>query len=155
MLTTGYGYVHQLGNNRREVFIQRGYHSVYSASRISEKRYSRRNISDWSLVLPKDITPPNFKEKTFANSPKTLKFAKFFSVESFPLYGTTICKWLPLVLYYVTQTGESGSEATVVLVDCTLHLSLVSILWGLTVEGEDNRDTPSLNLGIPEGTQIL
>ena len=27
-------------------------------------------------------------EKTFADSPKTMKFAKVFSLESLPLYGT-------------------------------------------------------------------
>ena len=31
---------------------------------------------------------PNFTEKTFAYSHKTAKFAKVFSLESFPLYGT-------------------------------------------------------------------
>ena len=36
---------------------------------------------------PKDATPSNFAEKTFANSHKTAKFAKVFSLESFPLYG--------------------------------------------------------------------
>ena len=40
-----------------------------------------------SLVLPKDTTPPNFVEKTFTNSHKTLKFAKVFSLETFSLYG--------------------------------------------------------------------
>ena len=35
----------------------------------------------------KDTTPPNFTEKTFTNSHKTLKFVKVFSLESFPLYG--------------------------------------------------------------------
>ena len=29
----------------------------------------------------------NFAEKTFANGPKTSKFAKVFSLESFRLYG--------------------------------------------------------------------
>ena len=32
-------------------------------------------------------TPPNFAEKTFANSHKTLKLAKVFSLKSFPLYS--------------------------------------------------------------------
>ena len=36
----------------------------------------------------KDVTPPNFMEKTFANSHKTTKFMKVFSLESFPLYST-------------------------------------------------------------------
>ena len=40
------------------------------------------------IVPPKDAMPPNFAEKTFANSHKTLKFAKIFFLESFPLYGT-------------------------------------------------------------------
>ena len=31
---------------------------------------------------------PNFTEKTFAYSHKTVKFANVFSLESFPLYGT-------------------------------------------------------------------
>ena len=31
---------------------------------------------------------PNFAEKTFACSHKTAKFAKVFSLECFPLYGT-------------------------------------------------------------------
>ena len=31
-------------------------------------------------------TPPNFTEKTFVNGPQTLKSAKVFSLESFPLY---------------------------------------------------------------------
>ena len=42
---------------------------------------------DCSLVsLLKDAMSPNFVEKKFANSYKTLKFAKVFSLESFSLY---------------------------------------------------------------------
>ena len=37
--------------------------------------------------MPRDATPPNFVKKTFANSLKTAKFAKVFSLESFLLYG--------------------------------------------------------------------
>ena len=40
-----------------------------------------------AFPVPRDATPPNFAEKTFANSLKTAKFAKVFSLESFPLYG--------------------------------------------------------------------
>ena len=40
-----------------------------------------------ACAAPKDATPPNFTEKTFTNSHKTAKFAKVFSLESFPLYG--------------------------------------------------------------------
>ena len=32
-------------------------------------------------------TPPNFAEKTYVHSHKTAKFAKVFSLESFPVYG--------------------------------------------------------------------
>ena len=39
-------------------------------------------------AVPKDATSPNFVEKTFANNHKTAKFAKVFSLESFPLYCT-------------------------------------------------------------------
>ena len=47
-----------------------------------------KTFVDCSLVLlPKDAMPPNFTEKTFANSYKILKFAEVFSLESFPLYG--------------------------------------------------------------------
>jgi len=40
-----------------------------------------------AFAAPKDAKPPNFMEKTFADSHKTAKFVKVFSLESFPLYG--------------------------------------------------------------------
>ena len=40
-----------------------------------------------AFAVPTDAMPPNFTEKTFANSHKTVKFVKVFSLESFPLYG--------------------------------------------------------------------
>ena len=42
---------------------------------------------------------PNFGEKTFAYSHKTAKFAKVFTLESFPLNGTSCV--------YATCLGES------------------------------------------------
>ena len=39
-------------------------------------------------TMPKDSTPPNFVEKIFTNNYQTAKFAKVFSLETFPLYGT-------------------------------------------------------------------
>ena len=39
------------------------------------------------FTVPKDTTPPNFTEKTFANSHKTAKFVKVFSLEIFSLYS--------------------------------------------------------------------
>jgi hypothetical protein len=32
---------------------------------------------------------PNFVEKIFADGPQTAKFVKVFSIEIFPLYGTS------------------------------------------------------------------
>ena len=53
--------------------------------RFSHRKLSR--IAHWYMVSPpKDTTPPNYAEKTFANSYKTSKFAKVFSLEIFPLY---------------------------------------------------------------------
>ena len=43
-----------------------------------------------TCATPKDTMPPNFTEKTFVNSHKTVKFAKIFSLESFPLYGSCV-----------------------------------------------------------------
>ena len=34
--------------------------------------------------------PPNFVEKTFADGSQTSKSAKVFSLESFPLYSTSL-----------------------------------------------------------------
>ena len=52
-------------------------------------RFSRRKLS-WIACLcrAKECHAPNFTEKTFANSHKTTKFAKVFSLESFPLYSS-------------------------------------------------------------------
>ena len=70
-------------------------------SRISEK-YDFRGENFCGLLVsaaPKDATPPNFAEKTFANRHKTTKFAKVFSLESFPLYSM-----LPLPTLHVHCT---------------------------------------------------
>ena len=50
--------------------------------------FAEKTFADCSLLQPKVATPPNFAEKTFANSHKIAKFAKVFSLESFPLYGS-------------------------------------------------------------------
>ena len=52
-----------------------------------KKIFADKTFADCPLVPPKDATPPNFTEKTFTNSHKTVKFAKVFSLESFTLYG--------------------------------------------------------------------
>ena len=43
-----------------------------------------------ACVMPKDATPQNFAEKTFANSHKPEKSATVFSLKSFPLYGRSV-----------------------------------------------------------------
>ena len=51
-------------------------------------RFSRRKLSRIAhFSSAKGRYAPNFAEKTFAYSRKTAKFAKVFSLESFPLYG--------------------------------------------------------------------
>ena len=49
--------------------------------------FAKKTFVDCSLLAPKDVTPQNFAEKTFANNHKTAKFPKVFSLESFPLYS--------------------------------------------------------------------
>ena len=46
------------------------------------KIFAEKTFADCLLVsLPKDAMPPNFTEKTFANSYKTSKFMQVFSLE--------------------------------------------------------------------------
>ena len=52
------------------------------------KIFVENTFTDCSLVLPKDATPLNFTGETFVNGHKT---SKFFSLESFTLYGL-ICE---------------------------------------------------------------
>ena len=43
-----------------------------------------------AFAMPKDTMTQNFAEKTFANSHKTMKFTKVFSLEIFPLYSIVL-----------------------------------------------------------------
>ena len=53
--------------------------------------FSQRKLSRIAhFCHAKDATPQNFTEKTLANSYKTVKFTKVFSLESFLLYGTSL-----------------------------------------------------------------
>ena len=47
-----------------------------------------------ACAVLKDPTPPKFHGENFMNSHKTAKFAKVFSLKSFPLYGT-LCEKRP------------------------------------------------------------
>ena len=67
----------------------------------SEKLLREKTLANWRkkkdfcgenvcrllpFAVPTDATPPNFVEKSIANSHKTVKFVKVFSLESFTLY---------------------------------------------------------------------
>ena len=52
-------------------------------------RFSQENFQGLLNGVAKNATCPNFVKKTFANSHKTSKFGKVFSLESFPLYSTS------------------------------------------------------------------
>ena len=81
------------------------------------------------FAVPKDGTPPNFVETTFANSHKT---TKLFSLESFRLYGTCISFSLLLSLPLPHQTHlclcQEVSLSTIVrvLVQPELHQHLLT-----------------------------
>ena len=93
------------------------------------------------------VWPSIFTEKTFMDRPKTLKFAKVFSLESFPLYG--ICymsnqntRWpskLLLIshcshpcmfqlLYYTMDSGCTFHTHTYYLLDSVSYTHLLSML---------------------------
>ena len=54
-------------------------------------QFTQRNLS-WiaCFCCAKECHTPNFTEKIFTNSYKTVKFVKVFSLDSFPLYSTCI-----------------------------------------------------------------
>ena len=57
-------------------------------------KFERENFHGLlAFAAPKDAMLPNFEKKTFVNSHKTAKFAKVFSLESFPLYGSVLRAW--------------------------------------------------------------
>ena len=69
---------------------------LYSGKLLKKKSFCKlventifveKTFTDCLLVPPKDATPPDSVEKTFANSHRTLKFTtKVLSFKSFPLY---------------------------------------------------------------------
>jgi len=52
-------------------------------------------------AMLKDTMSPNFAEKTFANSHKTAKLAKVYSLQSFPLYGSLY--FLPILCFLASK----------------------------------------------------
>ena len=78
-------------------------------------QFLRRKLSQiLTRAAPKDATSPNFIEKTFANSHKTLKFAQVFSLESFPLYLTDyLYMYIPsFILRHHPAFCSCGGERT-------------------------------------------
>ena len=67
---------------------------------------------------------PNFGEKTFAYSHKTAKFAKVFTLESFPLNGTSCV--------YATCLGESIQR-----VDCVYIFPRLPSCWRIWEQNLD------------------
>ena len=63
----------------------------------------------FACAVPKDTTPPNFVDKSFANSHKTAKFVKVFSCESFLLYGT-LAQRLVWIAVSLVNIGRERSE---------------------------------------------
>ena len=60
-------------------FEEENFHELAEKKKI----FVEKTLADCSLVSPpKDVMLPNFTEKTLANSYKTLKFTKVFSLES-------------------------------------------------------------------------
>jgi len=72
-------------------------HILYSGKLLREKTFANwlkntifaeKTFTDCSLLPCRKVpSPQNFTAKTFVDSHKTAKFAKVFSLESFPLYG--------------------------------------------------------------------
>ena len=60
-------------------------------SRIGENMiFVEKTFVNFSLLPHQKCHAPKFAEKTFVNSHKTVKSAKVFSLESFPLYSTCL-----------------------------------------------------------------
>ena len=60
---------------------------TFSQRKLSQRNFHRENFHGLFAGATKDTTPLNVVEKTLVNSHKTLKFAKVFSLKSFPLYS--------------------------------------------------------------------
>ena len=67
-----------------KTFEGENFHELVKNMIFMEKTFCRL----LAFAVPKEAMPPNFAEKTFANSHKTTKFTEVFSLESFPLYST-------------------------------------------------------------------
>ena len=96
-------------------------------------------------VAAKKATPPNFSEKSFVNSYKTSKFAKVFSLESFPLYGNchynvTLCPsssgtnpaidTLPTMIDHLLASDLLCLEPTLCKYENVLFMAQISIFMG-------------------------
>ena len=87
----------------------------YNSGKLSrEKTFAKYFHGESFQELLACATPPNFVEKTFANSHKNVKFAEVFSLESFPLYGImsySLTECSPSVPWQRTATFVSSADA--------------------------------------------
>ncbi len=65
---------------------------------------SRENADCLKPIIGGCGTPPNFTDKTFTDGSQTSKSAKVFSLESFPLYSSTLLLALIFLLMVYTCT---------------------------------------------------
>ena len=79
-----------------------------------------------ACAAPKDATPQNFAEKTFTNSHKTTKFAKVFSLESFPLYGTYLERYYTLTSHGGLTIVDEARFAVVLLQELP---KVIYVIW--------------------------
>ena len=82
-------------------------------SRIGENYNFRREnfLRLLTFAVPKDAMPPNFAEKTFVNSHKTVKFVKVFSLKCFPLYSI-LCMQVGKLCMYVSRLCKHDGNTT-------------------------------------------
>ena len=71
--------------------VQRETFEGENFSKLVKSRFSQRKLSRIAhFCSAKGRHTPNFTEKTFTYNHKTTKFAKVFSLKSFPLYGMVL-----------------------------------------------------------------
>ena len=87
--------------------------------------FVEKTFADCSLLLRQRMPClPNFMEKTFANHHKTTKFAKVFSLESFPLYGMLFTHYDTKNLSYVIMKPVNHRTQVV-------HVLFTLVSWKL------------------------
>ena len=78
-----------------------------------------------AFAAPKGTTPQNFTEKIFANSHKTVKFVKVFSLEKYPAIRYTDPT---LFFFFFFKLVTSERKSTIALTN-TLKVDVKCFLW--------------------------